>query len=472
MKKHPAAILWGNDGSSISEQSGTGSKKRKEEIIRDHLDVPEFVKVVRYAHDPFMLFYLNTVPGLGEVTKVARRQEKERKTGHRDMFDDTPAKLGWKEQFETMFKLLDDLSARKLAPNSKEAKDACLAWAKKCGPGTIEVFKAILKKDLRCGVGVTTYNKIQPDWIPEFKISLARPFRPEKLTFPCFVDPKYDGERCIAQITFDGDDYDVMYLSRYGNPLYNYGKFSEDLAKLFRGVGNCLVDCEGISKLGFQHKMKTPKWDDPSFDTSHFQLIVFDFIPQAEWDSQKFDMTQEQRYTELSKIFRGHNSDLRLVETQLVQNQQELESVYDNWVKKGLEGVICKQPDGDYHFSTPSKRNPGWMKIKGKESEEFEIVGIELGQSGKRWGDKCGSLLISKKNKSGDDITVGVASGLTNYHHENIVEIGNQILYTQPNGEVINIKGKLVEVIFDCETDDGSLRFPRIKATDKLIREK
>lgn len=472
MKKHPAAILWPDsrnpNGDSIAEQSGPGSKKKQEQIIREHLDVSEFVDTVRYALDPFKLFYLTVVPGLQEIHSAARKAA----TRKVDLFDESPKKLSWSDQFKTMFELLDNLATRKLPPNSTQARQACLQWARCCGPGTIAVFKSILKKDLKCHVGAATFNKIKPEWIPQFLLSLARPFNPDKLTFPCFVDPKFDGERCLAQISFDGNNEGAFYMSRYGNPLYNYGCFTPDLLKIFRDVGNCIVDCEGISKLGFQHRMRTPKWEDPNFDTSHFQLIVFDLIPQDAWDAQSYDMNQRSRFEELTKLFRGFISDkVLLVETRLVRNQQELESVYAEWIAKGLEGVICKQPEGDYHFSTTSKRNPGWMKIKGKESDEFEIVGIELGNTGRRWEGKCGSLLISKKDKSGENITVGVASGLTHYHHENIIETGDQILYKQPDGEIIDIKGKLVEVIYDCETEDGSLRFPRIKPTEKIIRE-
>lgn len=469
MKKHPASILWPNplkpDSSSIAEQTGTGSKKIKEQIIKDHLDVPEFVQTVKYALDPFMLFYLNVVPGLSSVQTDAKRTDKAVRTGNVDMFAVTPDKLSWKDQFSTMFDLLDKLSARKLAPNSTEAKNACIEWAKKCGAGTIEVFKSILKKDLRCGLGVSTFNKIKPGWISEFRISLAKPFNPDKLVWPCFVDPKYDGERCIVQITYDGSDASVMYLSRYGNVLYNYGKFSQDLIDIFRPLGSCVVDCEGISKLGFQHKMRTPKWDDPSFNTSHFQLIVFDFVPQKEWDDQKFEMSQYKRYEELTKLMsKNPNSDVRLVETTYVKNQKELDDVYEQWVAKGMEGVICKQPDGDYHFSTSSQRNPGWMKIKPKMTEDLVVVGIEEGEQGKIWEGKTGSIVVERKH-NGNVVKVNVASGLTHNDHENIKLVGNQILYKPdlPGAEWTDIKGQTVEVIFDCITDDGSLRFPRIK---------
>ncbi len=467
MTAHPRKIL-----DDIEKQDGPGSVKRKRAIVTDHLEVPEFVKTVEYALDPWKQFYVTTIPGLADISKDARGDEKRKKSGHRDLFEDAPAKLTWKEQFSTMFTLLDDLVSRKLPPNSSQARNAVLEWAKKCGPGTIEVFRRILLKDLKCKMGARSFNKIKKDWVPQFEVQLAKPFDEKKLQWPCFVDPKYDGERCLASITFDGQDAEVIYLSRNGNQFFNYGCFDKDLIRLFRPYGCCTVDCEVVHIGGFQKGQQTPSLYRQSFDATGLQLVVFDLMPTDSFNKQKFDLTQEQRYQELTKLFKHFKSDswdidggkssslpkLILVSTKLATSYDDALEIYEYWVGKGLEGVILKQPDGLYEF----RRSDAWMKLKPKKTADLEVVGMELGDENKLWKGKCGSLVV-KRQHNGAWIKVNVASGLTHQMHEDIKQVGDQILYTNPEGHTVDLKGRIIEVVYDAVTDDGSLRFPRIK---------
>lgn len=465
MKSHPKEIL-----TSIEKEkdTGTGSRKRMFEIIRNHLDVSEFVQTVRYAYDPFKQFFLTTVPGLANISRDARRIEKEHRKGLVDIFaEEDDEKWEDETQFERMFALLDDLSSRKLPPNSNHARNAVLEWAKHCGSNTIDIFRKILNKDLRCGLSEKSFNKIKPDWIPTFDVQLAKPFDEKNLHFPCYVDPKFDGQRCVCHV--DPNTNSVIYLSRNGNQFFNYDCFTDDLCTIFAGMGMVTVDAEVISTHGFQKLMKAPKYKDPNYDTTNLALMVFDWMPTPDFESQNFDLVQSRRYEELKRLFSGHPTDskVRLVDTRVAKDFQEVEKIFEHWVNQGLEGMIMKQPAGKYEF----KRTDSWMKLKPTHSEEFEIIGIEEGESGKQWEGKTGSIVVQRTLDDGRTMKVGVASGLTHYMHENIVVAGDDIIYTQPDGEVINLKGRLVEVVYDCVTDDGSLRFPRFKPHgDVLIR--
>jgi DNA ligase-1 len=453
MKIHPAKIL-----ASIQDLKGTGSMTAKKQIIKDNLDVPEFVKMVRYALDPFMQFFLITVPGLIDLKRGARKKASLKRGGVRDIFDEAPSKLPWNEQFTTMFELLDKLAKRDLPPNSTMSRTAVLKWAEQCGSGTIECFQRIIRKDLRCGVGTKTFNKIYPAWIPTFDVQLAQPFNEKKLVFPCYVDPKFDGSRCMSFVVTE-DEGSVTHFSRNGNQFYNFGVFDEDLIKLFRGQGTIVADCEAISKKGFQRLQRVPTHYDASFDPSQLRLMIFDWMTQEAFEKQSWDLTQEQRLTELTKLFKGFDSQkVQQVETRIAKDMQDLTAIYEYWVSQGLEGVIIKQPDGLYEF----KRTDFWMKMKPSKTEDLKIVGMELGDSRKQWAGKCGSLVVERTTSDGSVVKVNVAGGLDHQMHNNIVQVGDDIQYTTETGEVIVLNGKTVEVTFDCETEDGSLRFPRI----------
>ena len=369
-----------------------------------------------------------------------------------------------------MFDLLDRLANRSLPPNSTMGRTAVLEWAECCGEGTIECFQRIIRKDLRCGMGTKTFNKIYPRWIPSFDVQLAQPFNEKKLTFPCYVDPKFDGSRCMAFVTFDSSGGgSVLQFSRNGNQFYNFGTFNDDLIKLFRGQGNIVADCEVISKKGFQRLQTAPVYYDASFDSSQLRLMVFDWMTQEAFEKQSWDLTQENRVADLSGFFKGFDSKkVQQVETRVAKDMKDLTDIYEYWVNLGLEGVIIKQLDGLYEF----KRTDFWMKMKPQKTEDLKIVGMELGDSRKQWAGKCGSLVVERTRSDGTVVQVNVAGGLSHQMHNNIVQVGDEIQYTTEDGELVVLNGKTVEVTFDCETEDGSLRFPRFnrKRYPKIIR--
>ena len=461
----------------VTKAEGGGSRKAKRAFIEDWFDDPadsrpkedrELWKIIHYAYNPWFNYYTTTIPGLNELATDARRKSQQTKMGHKKIFDDGPKTLGWKDQFRTMFELLDDMKSRKLPPNSTQTRATILDWAKKCGSGTIEIFRRILHKDLKVAMKANSFNAIYKGWVPEFKIQLAQPFDEKKLKFPCFVDPKFDGERCLAFIVVDGPDTSVTYFSRNGNQFFNYGCFDSELKTLFNSEGCVVVDCEVINKSGFQTLMKNPKYFDPNFDSGNLKLMVFDSLTHEEFEKQDCQRDQTQRLTYLSKLFKNFSGkSVEMVDSRIANSWPEAEKIYEYWISKGLEGIIMKQVGGQYEF----RRSDAWVKKKGDATDDFEVVGIEMGRDDKKWEGKCGSLLIKKQDAKGNDITVGVKSGLLDYDHENIQVVGDQILWTSPSGEMINIKGKLVEVKYDCVTEDGSLRFPRIvRRPQTLIR--
>lgn len=457
---HPLQIL-----NQIASLEGTGSMKQKQQIITDNKNNIHFYNIIKYALDPFKNFYLTTVEGLASTSLQARKTEKLAKQGYKDLFEDKVT-LPVDKQFTTMFSLLDDLASRKLPPNSTQARNSVLSWASKCGSDTIECFRRILHKDIKCGIGAKTFNKIQKGWVPAFSIQLAEPFNEKKLSFPCYVDPKYDGERCLAFVNMN--DKSVVYLSRNGKQFYNYGCFDNDLFTLCRDVGSKILDCEVINTKGFQTLQKVPTNYDPNFTGEGLQLVVFDVLSQKQFDEQSSRFTQEERYKYLAKMFeKFHSTKIIKVDSKIANDLNDAYKIFDYWVQKGLEGVILKQIGGNYEF----KRSDTWVKLKPRQSEDLVIVDMEFGDDNNQWKNKCGSLVVERTDTKGNKVRVNVASGLTNYDHENIHKEGDNIYYKQPDGQLLNINGKIIEVIYDCETEDGSLRFPRVKKRgESLIR--
>jgi ATP-dependent DNA ligase len=225
----------------------------------------------------------------------------------------------------------------------------------------------------------------------------------------------------------------VEYLSRSGKVLRNYDHFTTQVMQ--DTLPGMVFDCEGINKSGFQSLMR----GKPD------KLAVFDGLPLNDWNKQ----VSYSRQTVRRFIFTP-NQPVFTVPRSMVHSHQELEAVYRQWVAKGAEGVICKQPNAVYSFA----RTNNWMKIKPAHTVDVPIIGANYGVLGKKWEGKIGSLIVEFNG-----VKVNVSSGLSDEDHENL-SVDYQGIVRNKN---VIISETTVEITYDSVTEDGSLRFPRIK---------
>src|SRR5690606_4626477 len=73
------------------------------------------------------------------------------------------------------------------------------------------LLRRVLKRDLDCGVQVSTINKVWKNFIPKFTCMLAEKGEPQ---FPCIAEEKYDGVRIVCSIDHNGDP---TFFTRNGN---------------------------------------------------------------------------------------------------------------------------------------------------------------------------------------------------------------------------------------------------------------
>src|SRR4030067_305342 len=118
-----------------------------------------------------------------------------------------------------------------------------------------DIVLNILNKDLRIGAGAKLINKVYPELIPEEFCMLASKYNEKKLSFPCYVDFKLDGIRCITKFSNDSNSL----FSRNGKKLNNYKTIEEELRmlKLFlKDSDNFSLDGE-LTSGHFQDMMRT-----------------------------------------------------------------------------------------------------------------------------------------------------------------------------------------------------------------------
>ncbi len=253
--------------------------------------------------------------------------------------------------------------------------------------------------------------------------------RGKDIKFPCFVQPKLDGTRCVAVCGSSGGLY-----SRNRKTYPNLGHIKVIVAALPAGL---ILDGELYSdELSFQEivgmvKAETLKKDQVAKEPK-IQLHVYDIV----------DPTQgfADRYKRLQELFvgLGEGSPLHLVETLECKAVEAVKGFHDKYVKGGFEGVMLRNVGGKYNIGHRCKE---LQKFKEFEDDEFEVIGFGEGE-----GVEAGCVVWRCKTEDGK----GFACRPRGTHEE------RRALLTAARSYI----GKKLTVRYQELTTDGIPRFP------------
>jgi DNA ligase-1 len=339
--------------------------------------------------------------------------------------------------------MLDRLAARQLSGNA-----AKLAIANAMGELTAEsqqVLKRILTKDLKCGTGTTLINEIWPGLIPKFAVQLSEVYDPKRVTqWPVGFQRKLDGMRAVAII--DPDKGEVNMVSREGRPLPALEPIAEVLRsklEIFRPWREKPIFLDGEATSGSfndtvsQVRRKSKQADDAVFN-------IFDvFGPGGS------AVPLEQRLELVDSIVNAFdNRRVGRVPMKLCYSDDEVQAAVNAEWDAGEEGGMVKRLDAPYEL----KRGYHWMKVKGYDSAEFEVLDVFEG-TGKNVGT-AGGYVVRLEN--GESCRV---SGITDKDRDFIWAHRDEI------------KGYQLEVGFHERTPSGSLRHPRAVKLRGLLTE-
>ena len=343
------------------------------------------------------------------------------------------------EPSQVMFNLLDRLVKRGLTGTA--ARDAVERHAEIFG----DLIKLICNKDLRCGVTATTYNKVYPGAIPQFKVQLAKEVPLTDLVFPKVAQIKYDGVRIIA-INKNGK---VSFRTRNGN-FVNLPRLKQQLE--FKGeMHNYILDGELVYGDGAMEGrtsvsgLVNSAMHGGIVDESNLILQVFDHMLFDEWTEARCDMNYKMRWSHLVELLSALEIDqIRPAYTIEINREEDAMAFYDTLIAMGYEGMILKDWDHKYTF----KRSKDWVKVKEIKTADLECVGTYEGK-GKYKGQIGG--IICEGEVEGTMVEVDVGSGLTDA--ERSMDIYTYLDQT--------IEVKYNSLIQDSKTGQWSLFLPR-----------
>jgi len=186
-----------------------------------------------------------------------------------------------------------------------------------------------------------------------------------KIVYPAYIQPKYDGLRCLAIKNSTG----AVHLQARGGDPYVVQHIANALWMLpsYAAMdGELYVHNLGLQKINSLVRR-------PQEGSSILEYHVYDFVlpdtPQP-W---------EVRGTALARLLDYSGIDKRIVPvpTWRVHNEEEVKEYHDSFVQNGYEGAIVRTALGPYRFGY---RSADLLKYKAFEDAEFPITGWSCGK--------------------------------------------------------------------------------------------
>lgn len=260
-----------------------------------------------------------------------------------------------------------------------------------------------------------------------------------KIKFPCAVQPKLDGVRCL--ITKDG------MFSRNRQQYTSCQHIWEALKPFFKAYPDAQLDGELYShelRNDFEEIISAARKtaDKATAEDIERQKRVSYYVYDAPviGDLKQKDSFQK-RFDKLRSFLNGVNY-VKVLRTENVANEEDIEHWHNIFIEEGFEGAIVRNIEMSYE----GKRTHNLLKVKNFQDEEFEIIGVNEG---------VGNLV-----GHAGTFTVRMVNGQT-FNAKLVGKIERLKWIFENPQEVI---GKMVTVRYQNLTKYGIPRFPVAKA--------
>lgn len=266
-------------------------------------------------------------------------------------------------------------------------------------------------------------DKFNTDASGQIKPMLARSFNENCIEFPCIVQPKYDGVRCLI---FEKDG-NVCIVSRQGKPynIPHLQKWAEENRNLLPLDG----ELYNHKDLTFQEIVSAVKRH--SDITSKIRYVVYDRPIDGENNNSRWMQLQED-FKKVSK-----DAPVYLSTSDMAFSMEHIYASHDEFVSKGYEGAIIRNVGGMYEFGF---RSNNLIKLKSFKDSEYKIVDV-IEASGRDAGT---AVFVCE-----------CEAGIFNVKPQGTRELRAEYLKKRKK-----LLGKLVTVQYQELSDAGIPRFP------------
>lgn len=394
-----------NINAFLNNLAANPSRNFKIEELEKHADNETLRDVVRLALCPFTQFYIRKIPAYTRDPK----------------FNTMTLGFAMNQLYELTSRNVTGNAAIEFLRNLLSSLD----------PDDAKVIERIIDKSLDCGVQVSSANAVWAGLIKEYPVMLCSPFEQklvDKIKFPAYVQLKMDGMRFNA-IVRDGK---CEFRSRNGKEIQLLGNLEQEFIALAGDV-DCVFDGELMvmddSSGQFMDRQsgngilnKANKGTISADQAALVHATVWDVIPYVLFGDGYCGTPYSTRFSSLKILvdkIPAKGKKIWLVTSDIVENMDQANAKFEEYLGLGLEGIILKDGSGVWE----DKRAKHQIKFKGEMECDLKIVAVEEG-SGKYAG-MLGAMICES---SDGVVKVSVGSGLNDEHRINLWRIKQEIL--------------------------------------------
>ena len=196
---------------------------------------------------------------------------------------------------------------------------------------------------------------------------LAKKYDEKKVNFPCYLQPKLDGVRCMAY--WEGDR--IILLSRSGREYDQVPHINKQLSEFL--PKDKVIDGEIYTHgYTFQEITRLVKKNRP--ESVNLEYHVYDLVDKDTSIRERW----VGRWMDLSGLKIPEScSHVKKVYTIEINANFSIPLIHAKFLNDGYEGTIIRNIDGLYTFG---HRCNDLFKVKTTEDSEFEIIGFREGE--------------------------------------------------------------------------------------------
>jgi DNA ligase-1 len=308
--------------------------------------------------------------------------------------------------------------ANETTPEQQALAEAQSQWEKKLkGKGYVQSVEAAKggEVDARVAGGID----------PMLAHSFAK--QGHKITYPAYTQPKLDGHRCIAMIDDDGL---ASLWTRTRKPITGVPHIIKALEAL--EMRNVILDGELYNhdyRDRFEELTSFIKRPVPKPGHEVVQYHVYDIVGNGPFALRIVALL----LTDLS----ADDGPIVLVDTQIVNDEDEAMEAFDTYLAQGYEGSMLRNADSPYE----NKRSYGLQKVKEFADAEYKITDVTEGR-----GKMAGKAIFVCETDAGQTFRVkmkGTLDSLRQYVDDPSLALG-----------------RMLTVQYQNLTADGIPRFP------------
>jgi len=299
----------------------------------------------------------------------------------------------------------------------------------------------VLKKD-----GISKVNMIEPALFTPIIMMKAERLSSgteiiEKIG-KCSVEPKFDGFR--LQVHKMGDAV-RLYTRGLDDVTFMYPDVVEGVRKEV-DADEAILEGEAIGYdkkenkfLPFQETVQRKRKHGIAAKALEIPLKLFAFellyLNGKNYIFEPFTKRREELNNIISSSAKIVDSTVLIANDELVDDPQILESIFEDAIGSGLEGIIAKKLDGIYE---PGARGWNWIKFKRSYSSKIEdtidcvVMGYDYGK-GKRAEFGIGAFLVGVYDDKTDKfMTIAkIGTGLTDDEWRHLKSISDKLKCTE-----------------------------------------